>query len=137
MPFVLDASVAIAWCFEDETNPDTEAVLDRLTDDPAVVPSLWEYEVANVVLIAERRGRLTEFQATRFVELLGRLPINVDLAPPEITAVLAVGRRHALSAYDAAYLVLAERDGIPLATQDERLRAAANAAGVPLLIGHS
>jgi predicted nucleic acid-binding protein len=136
MPFVLDASVTMAWCFEDETNRDTEAVLDRLTDDPAVVPSLWEYEVANVVLMAERRGRLTEFQTTRFVELLGRLPINVDLAPPEITTVLAVGRRHGLSAYDAAYLVLAERDGIPLATQDERLRAAANAAGVPL-IGHS
>jgi len=137
MPFVLDASVAMAWCFEDETNRDTEAVLDRLTDDPAVVPSLWVYEVANVVLMAERRGRLTEFQGTRFVELLGRLPINVDLAPPEITTVLAVGRRHGLSAYDAAYLALAERDGIPLATQDERLRAAAIAAGVPLLIGRS
>jgi predicted nucleic acid-binding protein len=137
MPFVLDASVAMAWCFEDETNRDTESALDRLREDHAVVPSLWAYEVANVVLMAERRGRLTEFQATRFVELLGRLPINVDLAPPEISTVLALGRRHGLSAYDAAYLALAERDGLPLATQDERLRAAAHAAGVPLLTGHS
>jgi predicted nucleic acid-binding protein len=136
MPFVLDASVAMAWCFEDETTGDTEAMLDKLTEDPAVVPSLWEFEVANVLLVAERRGRLTEFQAARFVELLGRLPITVDLAPPTMTTLLAAGRRHELSAYDAAYLVLAERDGIPLATQDEKLRAAARSAGVPLLIGH-
>ena len=92
--------------------------------------------MANVVLMAERRRRLTEFQAVHFVELLARLPINVDLAPVVISTVLALGRRHGLSAYDAAYLALAERDGIPLATQDERLRAAANAAGVPLLMGH-
>jgi predicted nucleic acid-binding protein len=135
MPFVLDASVAMAWCFDDETNRDTEAALDRLRDDPAVVPGVWAYEVANVVLMAERRGKLTEFQATRFIELLGRLPINVDLEPPQISTVLAVGRRHGLTAYDAAYLVIAERDGIPLATKEENLRAAAAAAGVPLLIG--
>jgi len=99
MPFVLDASVAMAWCFEDETTGDTEAVLDRLTKDPAVVPSLWSRNAGD------------------------------DL--------LAAGRRHELSAYDAAYLVLAARDGIPLATQDEKLQAAATSAGVPLLIDHS
>jgi predicted nucleic acid-binding protein len=137
MPFVLDASVAMAWCFEDETTAGTEAMLDRLTEDPAVVPSLWELEVANVLLVGERQGRLTEFQSARFVELLGRLPINVDLAPPEMTTLLAVGRRHGLSADDAAYLVLAERDGVPLATQDDKLRAAARSAGVPLLIEHT
>jgi predicted nucleic acid-binding protein len=137
MPFVLDASVTMAWCFEDETTPETDAVLDRLAGDPAVVPSLWEYEVANVLLVGARRGRLSEFQTVRFVSLLAKLPINVDLVPPEITTLLAAGRRHQLSAYDAAYLLLAERDGIPLATCDEKLDAAARDAGVPLLLARS
>lgn len=134
MPFVLDTSVAMAWCFEDEATPDTEAVLDRLADDPAVVPALWELEVANVLLVAERRGRLTEAQAARFVSLLSSLPINVDVTSPPITTVLATGRQHNLSAYDAAYFILAARAGIPLATQDRALRTAAQTAGVPLLI---
>lgn len=134
MPFVLDASVAMAWCFEDESTPETEAVLDRLTEDSAVVPMLWEIEIAKVVLVAERRGKLTEFQSTRFIEMLGRLPVNLDLAPPHVGALLAAGRRRNLSAYDAAYLLLAERDGLPLATQDRRLQTAAQKAGVPLLI---
>jgi predicted nucleic acid-binding protein len=134
MPFVLDASVAMTWCFEDEATPETEAVLDRLADDPAVVPVLWELEVANVLLVGERRGRLSEAQAARFVSLLATLPINVDPAPPPMTTMMATGRRHGLSAYDAAYLILAEHDGIPLATQDGRLREAARTAGVPLVI---
>jgi len=134
MPFVLDTSVAMAWCFDDETTPGAEAVLDRLADDPAVVPAVWELEVANVLLVGERRGRLTEAQAARFVTLLSTLPINVDLASPPMTTLLAAGRLHKLSAYDAAYFILAARDGIPLATQDRALRAAAKTAGVPLLI---
>jgi predicted nucleic acid-binding protein len=134
VPFVLDASVAMAWCFDDEASPETEAVLDRLVDDPAVVPSLWEYEVANVLLLAERRGRLTEFQAAQFVQLIERLPINIDLAPIDMGRLVAAGRTHDVSAYDAAYLVLAERDGIPLATRDESLQVAARRAGVPLLV---
>jgi len=134
MPFVLDTSVAMAWCFDDETTPGAEAVLDRLADDPAVVPAVWELEVANVLLVGERRGRLTEAQAARFVTLLSTLPINVDLASSPMTTLLAAGRLHKLSAYDAAYFILAARDGIPLATQDRALRAAAKTAGVPLLI---
>lgn len=131
MPFVLDASTTLAWCFEDEATPETEAVLDRLTDDTAVVPALWELEISNVLLVGERRGRLTEAQSARFVTLLSSLPITLDLAGPDLNAVLAAGRRHGLSAYDATYLVLAEREGIPLATQDDKLRRAAAAAGVP------
>lgn len=134
MPFVLDASVAMAWCFEDEATPGTDAVLDRLADDPAVVPALWELEVANVLLAGERRGRITEAQAARFVSLLSTLPINVDLVSPPMTTALAAGRLHQLSAYDAAYFNLAARDGIALATRDRRLRAAACTAGIPLLI---
>ena len=135
MPFVLDASTALSWCFEDEAKPETEAILDRLVDDPAVVPALWELEVTNALLVGERRGRLTESQTTRFVTLLASLPINVELAGPDMTTLLAVGRQHGLSSYDATYLVLAERDGHPIATLDNRLRIAATAAGVPLLIG--
>lgn len=135
MPFVLDASTALSWCFEDEATPATDAVLDQLAEDRAVVPTLWELEITNVLLVGERRGRLTEAQTAHFVALLSALPINVDLAGPDMTTVLAVGRQHGLSAYDAAYLVLAERDGLPLATLDDRLQRAAQAAGVELVMG--
>lgn len=134
MPFVLDASIAMAWCFVDEATKETEAVLDRLADDPAIVPAVWEFEVANVLLVGERRGRLTEAQAARFVSLLSTLPINVSPVAPPITTTLAIGRLHELSAYDAAYFILAARDGVPLASQDRRLCAAARTAGVPLVI---
>jgi len=133
VPFVVDASVALAWCFEDEATPQTEAVLDRLSHDTAVVPSLWELEVSNVLLAGERRDRLTESQSARFVALLAQLPILVDTASVDVGAVLAAGRQHLLTAYDAAYLVLAEREGVPLATLDARLRAAAQAVGVAVI----
>ncbi len=133
MPFVVDASVTMAWCFEDEATPETEALLDRLQEDAATVPSLWELEVVNVLLVAERRNRLGEAQSARFLSLLGQLPISVDTVS-DVGAVLAAGRRHNLSAYDAAYLVLAEREGLALATLDASLAAAADSAGVSLLI---
>lgn len=137
MPFVLDASVALAWCFEDEGTSQTDAILDRLAEDSAVAPSLWELEVVNVLLLAERRGRITESQTARFVALLSQLPIHISFAEADMGAVLAAGRHHGLTAYDAAYLVLAEREGIPLATTDGKLRTAARAAGVPLLVNGS
>ena len=133
MPFVVDASVALAWCFEDEATSQTEAILDCLSDDTAIVPALWELEVSNVLLLGERRSRLTESQSARFVALIGQLPIRVDSASVDMGAVLATGRRHALTAYDAAYLVLAEREGAPLATLDAKLRNAAQAVGVTLI----
>ncbi|HUJ06302.1 MAG TPA: type II toxin-antitoxin system VapC family toxin [Streptosporangiaceae bacterium] len=133
MPFVVDASVTLAWCFEDEASPHTDAILDLLSDDTAVVPSLWELEVSNVLLLGERSRRLTESQTARFVALLGQLPILVDSASVTMEAVLAVGGHHALTAYDAAYLVLAEREGVPLATLDTKLRNAARAVGVQLI----
>ena len=137
MPFVLDASVALAWCFEDEATAETEAVLEQLAEDSAVAPSLWELEVINVLLLAERRGRITESQTARFVALLTQLPILIDSAGADMASVLAAGRHHGLTAYDAVYLVLAEREGIPLATIDGKLRVAAQAAGVPVLGGGS
>jgi predicted nucleic acid-binding protein len=134
MTFVIDASVTMAWCFDDEATPDTEGVLDQLSIEQAVVPALWQLEVTNVLLVAERRRRITEAQAARFLELLIHLPITVDATPTDLTAVLAAGRRHRLSAYDAAYLVLAERSAAPLATLDRTLATACRAAGVRLMI---
>ncbi len=134
MTLVVDASVTLAWCFEDEATPDTEAVLDRLQEDEAIVPILWQVEVANVLLVAERRGRMTEAQVTRFVGLIEQLPIRIDLSGTELTALLSFGLRHGLSAYHAAYLALAERLAAPLATLDAKLATASRNAGVPLLI---
>ena len=131
----MDASVAMAWCFEDEAIEATDIVLDRLRDDEAAVPAIWPLEVANVLLVAERRDRLSEAQASRFLELLTQLPIEVDEAPHDLAAIVAAGRRHELSSYDGSYLVLAERLGAPLATLDRRLAKAAERAGVELLIG--
>jgi predicted nucleic acid-binding protein len=133
MPIVIDASITMAWCFEDEASAATDDVLDRLKQDSAVVPGLWQLEVINVLLVAERRNRITEAQAARFLSLLTRLPIDVDASPYDNQAVLAAGRRHGLSSYDAAYLTLAERIAAPLATLDDRLAAACAAAGVACL----
>jgi predicted nucleic acid-binding protein len=132
--FVIDTSLAIAWCFEDEATAATDAVLDRLREDEAVVPAVWPLEVANILLVAERRGRLSEAQASRFLELLAQLPIDVDDTPTDMSGIVAAGRRHTLSSYDASYLVLAERLGAGLATLDKHLAKAARKAGVQLLI---
>ncbi len=130
--FVLDCSVAMAWCFADETNPYTEAVLQDLADAGAVVPSIWPLEMANVLLSAERRKRISKAQSRRFVELLQTLPIDVDdvSAARVWNGVLSLAREQQLSAYDAAYLELAMREGLPLATADNALKRAAKRCGV-------
>lgn len=130
--FVLDCSVAMAWCFEDECDSFADAALEALVESEAWVPSIWPLEVANVLLVAERRGRLAPADSARFLELLGGLPIVVDASGPRAVhgPVLELGRRTGLSAYDASYLELAMRLGAPLATRDDRLRAAAAANGV-------
>ncbi|MGR0221064.1 type II toxin-antitoxin system VapC family toxin [Agromyces sp. ZXT2-6] len=104
----------------------------RLGEGGGIVPVTWEYEVANVLALAERRGRLTEAESARRSTLLRALPIHVvrDLDPG---ALLDTARRHVLSAYDAAYLLVAEREGLPLATRDSALSSAANAAGIATL----
>lgn len=133
--FVVDNSVVMAWCFEDEASVYSEHVLDRLRETQALVPPIWPLEVANVLLIAERRNRLTEAQCARFAQLLQALPIVVEEADVVqiLGAVLAVGRAHRLSAYDAAYLEVAARQGMALATQDSRLSKAAEGAGITVL----
>ncbi|HXG35911.1 MAG TPA: type II toxin-antitoxin system VapC family toxin [Dehalococcoidia bacterium] len=135
MPFVIDASLTLAWCFEDETTPYAEATLEKLKQTSALVPTIWPLEVVNALLVAERRRRILQAQSLHFLELLGQLPVEVSAEGIEeaFSWALALAREHSLSAYDASYLELAAREGLPLATQDTELRAAAVKAGVPLL----
>jgi predicted nucleic acid-binding protein len=132
--FVLDGSVTMAWCFDDEATPYTNGVRDRLADVKAIVPALWPIEVANATIVGERRKRLDEARSSRFLLLLSSLPIIVD----EETAARAwadtmhLARAHNLSAYDASYLELAVRLGLPLACLDGKLKTAASAVGVSL-----
>jgi predicted nucleic acid-binding protein len=131
--FVLDCSLTVAWFFEDEVDAYAQAVEDSLPTASAVVPALWPLEVANALLMGERRKRATEAKVTTFLGLLKSLPIVLD----DETAVRAwngsiqLARNHQLLVYDASYLELALRRGLPLATLDDRLKAAADAAGVP------
>ena len=131
--FVLDCSVGMAWCFEDKADRYADGVLDRLVDESALVPPLWPLEIANVLVVAERRRRLRRSDSARFLELVGALPIAVDTATPNPSHLLAVAREHRLSAYDAAYLALAMREGIPLATRDLALGKAARRCGGSLV----
>ncbi|MGH2459121.1 MAG: type II toxin-antitoxin system VapC family toxin [Chloroflexota bacterium] len=135
MAFVVDNSVAMAWCFDDEANAYTESVLDRLRREEAVVPSIWPLEAANVLLLAERRQRISEAQLSHFVTILRSLPITVSEIRLEAATgpVLSLARSHRLTAYDAAYLELAMREVLPPATQDHDLAAAARRVGVPLV----
>lgn len=132
MNFVLDASVSLAWCFEDEGGEYALAVLDALRISEAAAASLWPLEVTNGLLTAERRKRLEPGEAARFTRLLLALPIAIDPVARSraFEATRALARTHMLSSYDAAYLELAVRLGVPLATLDEKLLAAAATEGV-------
>lgn len=133
--FVIDNSVVMTWCFQDEANPYADAVLDKLADAVAIVPSLWPLEVVNVLLVAERRQRLNQAGSVRFLTLLAQLPIVVEQSPPEdrMGELLALGRTTKLSSYDTSYLALAMQQGVPIATLDQKLIAAAHQMTVPLL----
>jgi predicted nucleic acid-binding protein len=129
MPFVLDASVTACWAFQDEDHPLAGLALDRLTTDDAIVPALWWFEVRNILVVNERRGRVSESVTRAFLRHLASLPVRVDSAPDE-DEVLRLARAHRLSVYDAAYLELALRQGCPLASLDRELVAAAAAVRV-------
>ena len=136
MPMVIDASITMAWCFADERTPFTQGVLALLTQVEAIVPSLWPLEVSNILLVGERRGRLTVAETESFIQHLEALPITVepdDRGAQAMGRILSIGRKHQLSAYDATYLDLALRGGYRLATLDAALRAAAAASGVAVV----
>jgi len=133
--FVVDNSVVMAWCFKDEASWYADTVLTSLTGESAVVPGIWAQEVVNVLLVAERHKRLHESDSVRFISLLTQLPIIVEHTWPErsMKELLAIGRNYSLSAYDAAYLELAMRQGLPIATLDNKLIEAARRVDVPIL----
>ena len=136
--FVLDASVAVAWCFEDEATKFTEGLLDLLTTGAeALVPAIWPLEVANALLAAERRNRIALAQVTALLQRVSGLPITVMQIDSRqaFEHILPVARQHGLTHYDAAYLELALRRGLPLATLDEQLRRAAKVTGAGLIGG--
>jgi len=129
---VVDSSIALTWCFEDEASPETDRLFERVRDDGAVVPGLWHLEVANVLLQAERRGRIGRTDVARRLMLISDLPIATDqeTTPRAWRETLSLARAENLTAYDAAYLELAERRGLPLMTRDNELGAAAKRLGV-------
>ena len=135
MPFVLDASVALSWHFDDEVSPYAERVLDMLSADSALVPSICPLEVANGLTLVERRGRITPARFTRALELSLDLPLTVvDVSLEKVLGLLVeLAKEHRLTVYDAAYLEFAIREGLPLATQDDDLVAAAKRVGLPEL----
>ena len=135
MPFVPDASISLPWCFEDERTSGTIALLERVGEAGALAPALWPLEALNGLLVAERRGRLDASQRQRLAGFLHALPISLDgeTASQAWTATADLAERFALSAYDAAYLELAQRHRLPLATLDRDLRAAATALGLTVL----
>ena len=132
--FIVDNSVVMSWCFKDESNQYADAILDTLDKSTAVVPPIWPLEVVNVLLVAERRKRLSKADSVRFITLLTQLPITVEQEQPErmMKEILALAREHRLSSYDASYLDLAMRKGLPIATLDKGLRAAAKRTKVPI-----
>jgi predicted nucleic acid-binding protein len=132
--FVLDCSITMAWCFDDEATPYTDSIRDSLADKRAIVPSIWPLEAANATIMGERRKRLDAARSQRFFVLLAALPISVDdeTSSRAFSDIVHLARTHQLSAYDAAYLELAIRQGLPLACNDGKLKNAALAAGVAL-----
>jgi len=136
--FVLDASVAVAWCFEDESTKFTESVLDCLSGgSEALVPSVWPLEVANALLVAERRKRITLAHVTAMLARMAGFSISIVSidAKQSFEQILPRARQQGLSQYDAAYLELALHEGLPMATVDGELRRSARASGVPLMFG--
>lgn len=136
MTFALDCSVAMTWFFEHEASPETDKLLDWLAGEGvAVVPQHWLLEITNVLLAAEGSKKKRAAESTEFLTLLGKLAVETDAETGDYatTSTIALGRKHILTSYDAAYLELAMRRGIALATLDKNLRKAAAREGVPVL----
>ncbi|MCD6674777.1 MAG: type II toxin-antitoxin system VapC family toxin [Burkholderiaceae bacterium] len=135
MTFVLDSSVALSWCFEDERTDAGDETLRRVATSGAVAPVLWPLEVLNGLAMAERRRRLDSATRQRFAGFLRDLPVSIDTEAPALAwdVIAELAARFHLTVYDAAYLELARRLALPLATLDQDLRMAARQLGVSLL----
>ena len=137
MPFVLDASVALAWMLPDEHSDAADQIADRLAGDFAVVPAIWPLEVLNALLSAGRRAGVGADDMQRLLADIAALPIEVEHIEMSVTfeAVRALAQQHGITSYDAAYLELAERRGLAIATVDRKLKDVAEAAGVRVIPG--
>ncbi len=135
MVFVLDASVALAWCFPDESSDYAVSVLHRFKEGTAIVPSIWPLEMANALVVGIRRNRLNDEQFLLVKRLLKELPIEIDPALIERTFddTVKIAIAHTLSVYDASYLELAQRLKCPMATADTKLSTAAKTCAIELL----
>jgi Predicted nucleic acid-binding protein, contains PIN domain len=135
MSLVLDSSAALAWVYSEETTAEIREVFERVLAEGAWVPTLWRLEVANILEMGVRRGRTDATFRDATLADLALLPIQTDAETDRQawSATLRLAVRHRLTLYDAAYLEVAIRRGLPLATLDAELRAAAKAAGVTLL----
>jgi predicted nucleic acid-binding protein len=141
--FVIDASLTLDWCFIDEQSPYRDTILTVLEHEEneatAIVPNLWPLEVLNALIIAESRNRITYDEAQEFLAVIHGLDIEVEPTASDLAfsnsfdAIYALARKHRLTAYDAAYLELAIRRSLPLASMDEALNKAAVASGVSLV----
>jgi predicted nucleic acid-binding protein len=132
MPFVLDASIPACWALQDEEDPRADTAFARMKGDEAIVPSLWWFEIRNILVVNERRKRITESDSAFFLRNLAGLRVRIDREPEE-SVILRLARTHGLSVYDASYLELALREAIPLATLDAQLTTAARAEGSGLI----
>lgn len=131
--FVLDTSATMAFLFKDEDEAFGRALIERLGRDTAIVPALWQWEVANAFRNAEKRGRTTPKLVAENIQTLARLPIERDAEAAPIATLVAISRQHNITAYDACYLELALRKSLPLATLDRDLMRAAPKVGVELI----
>ena len=134
---VLDCSIIAAWLLPGERNDAIDRILTRVTEEGALVPGVWRIEVLNALLTAERRKRIAAADRARGLAIVGQLPIEVDLETSDRawSEIASLAARFRLTAYDAAYLELAHRTGLPLATLDGDVRAAAAKLGVGLVTG--
>lgn len=130
MAFVVDNSVVVGWMLPAQATAYTRRILERVRREQIIVPSLWPIELANVMIVRKRRGAMTAAQIHGALRRIQQLKVAVDSEPIAPESLFAIGERHGLTAYDAAYLELAQRRGIPLATADNGLQRAARAAGV-------
>ena len=135
MSFVLDCSVTMAWCFEDERTAATDALLDKLVAEGAEAPSIWPLEVTNVLIGAARRNRISPAAANVAAQRIAALPVLIDLEGSRRAwdSLLQLAVRYGLTSYDTCYLELALRKALPLATLDKALQRAATEAGVVVL----
>ena len=133
--FIIDCSITMTWCFRDEATEASSRIQERLASETALVPGHWFLEVANVLAMAEKRRRITSAKSDEFVRLLQLMDFEVNDEGPgrAFEHVLPLCRAQGLTSYDAAYLDVALRHRLPLATLDKDLRAAARKLGIKVL----